>query len=415
MYTDDYSEELENEEDSSYKQTSSNPENKVNTKLIIVFVLLLVIIGLVIFILKGKQGSASNSYTLTVIPDVITVPLGKNQSIAYDVRKGGVIVPNAVVNITLENENIANVDNTIITGLNYGRTKLIATYTADNGKTYQTSKDVIVADGDPSVHVTGVTFPDGDLQMPLNGTYDITLTILPPSGYVESKIITSSNTNVVTVSSTGTLTAVSEGTSVVTIDINNGMFKKDINVYVSKENVVSTVTTKATAITLSTSVKSLNVGETATIKYTISPSNASKSNIKWKSSNTSVLTVDSNGKVKAIKEGTATITVTTSNNISDSISIKVNDKAKQISAIDFPMKELALLVGHSQLITPTISPADATNKKLTYTSSNTSVVKVTPSSDTLSATIQAVGAGEAVVTIKSDNGVEKKINIIAIG
>ena len=413
MYTDDYSEELENEEDSSYKQPTV--EKKFDFKIIIALVLLIVIVVLVVVIFSGKKGGANNSYTLTVIPDVITVPLGKNQNIAYDVRKGGVIIPNAVVRITLENDSIASIDNTVITGLNYGKTKLVATYTADNGKTYQTSKDIIVADGDPNIRATGITFPDGDLEMPLNGTYDINLTVLPPNGYIESRIITSSNTNVVTVNNKGTIIAVGEGTAIVSINVNNGVFTKDINVSVSREHTVSTVTASPVVITLSTAVKSLNVGDTATINYTISPSNASKSNLKWKSSNTNVLTVDNNGKVKAIKEGKATITVTTSNNVSDSISIQVNEKGNQISNIDFPMKDLALLLGQSQLITPTVTPSDASNKKLTYTIDNTSIASVVPSSDTLSATIQALAPGETVLTIKADNGVEKKVNIIVVG
>lgn len=413
MYTDDYSEELENEEDSSYKQPTV--EKKFDFKIIIALVLLIVIVVLVVVIFSGKKGGANNSYTLTVIPDVITVPLGKNQNIAYDVRKGGVIIPNAVVRITLENDSIASIDNTVITGLNYGKTKLVATYTADNGKTYQTSKDIIVADGDPNIRATGITFPDGDLEMPLNGTYDINLTVLPPNGYIESRIITSSNTNVVTVNNKGTIIAVGEGTAIVSINVNNGVFTKDINVSVSREHTVSTVTASPVVITLSTAVKSLNVGDTATINYTISPSNASKSNLKWKSSNTNVLTVDNNGKVKAIKEGKATITVTTSNNVSDSISIQVNEKGNQISSIDFPMKDLALLLGQSQLITPTVTPSDASNKKLTYTIDNTSIASVVPSSDTLSATIQALAPGETVLTIKADNGVEKKVNIIVVG
>ncbi len=413
MYTDDYSEELENEEDSSYKQPTV--EKKFDFKIIIALVLLIVIVVLVVIIFSGKKGGANNSYTLTVIPDVITVPLGKNQNIAYDVRKGGVIIPNAVVRITLENDSIASIDNTVITGLNYGKTKLVATYTADNGKTYQTSKDIIVADGDPNIRATGITFPDGDLEMPLNGTYDINLTVLPPNGYIESRIITSSNTNVVTVNNKGTIIAVGEGTAIVSINVNNGVFTKDINVSVSREHTVSTVTASPVVITLSTAVKSLNVGDTATINYTISPSNASKSNLKWKSSNTNILTVDNNGKVKAIKEGKATITVTTSNNVSDSISIQVNEKGNQISNIDFPMKDLALLLGQSQLITPTVTPSDASNKKLTYTIDNTSIASVVPSSDTLSATIQALAPGETVLTIKADNGVEKKVNIIVVG
>ena len=396
MYTDEYSDELENDNDNGFENETNDTQpkssNGINIKLVIVIVLLIIIGVLVSFILKGKNGT--KDYVLTIRPDVITVPLGKSQNIAYDVRKNGVIVPNANVKIMIENEDIASADNTVITGQSYGKTKL---------------------DGDPNVRATGVTFPDGDLKMPLNGTYDIVLTVLPPNGYIDSRTITSSNTNIVKVNNKGNLTAVGEGTAIVSIDVNNGLFKKDINVVVSKDNVVSTITSTPVVITLSTSVKTLNVGDSATIKYTMTPTNASASSLKWTSSNTNVITVDSNGKVKALKEGMATITVTTSNNVSDSINIQVNEKSNQITKIDFPMDDFAFLVGESELIRPTITPSNATNKKLTYTSSDPSIIKVTPSSDTLSATLNALSPGSVVLTIKADNGVEKKINVTAVG
>ena len=413
MYTDEYSDELENDNE-NFAETGEQikPQNGFNIKLVIVIILLIIVGVLITFILKGN--SSSKDYVLTIRPDTITIPLGKSQNIAYDVRKNGVIVPNANVKLVIENEDIASADNTVITGVSYGKTKLIAMYTSLNGKTYQSSKEITIADGDPNVRATGVTFPDGDLSMPLNGTYDIALTVLPPNGYIDSRVITSSNTNVVKVNNKGNLTAVGEGTAIVSIDVNNGLFKKDINVVVSKENTVSTVTSNPVVITLSGSVKALNVGDSATLKYTITPANANTSSLKWKSSNTNVLTVDSNGKVKAIKEGMATITVTTPNNVSDSVNIQVNEKANQITKIDFSMSNFAFLVGESEVIKPTITPSNATNK-LTYTSSDPSIIKVTPSSDTRSVTLNALAPGSVVLTIKADNGVEKKINITAIG
>lgn len=413
MYTDEYSDELENDNE-NFVETGEQikPQNGFNIKLVIVIILLIIVGVLITFILKGNGGS--KDYVLTIRPDIIIIPLGKSQNIAYDVRKNDVIVPNANVKLVIENEDIAIADNTVISGQSYGKTKLIAMYTADNGKTYQSSKEITVADGDPNVRATGVTFPDGELSMPLNGTYDIALTVLPPNGYIDSRIITSSNTNIVKVNNKGNLTAVGEGKAIVSIDVNNGLFKKDINVVVSKENTVSTVTSNPVVITLSGSVKALNVGDSATIKYTITPSNANTSSLKWKSSNTNVLTVDSYGKVNAIKEGMATITVTTPNNVSDSINIQVNEKANQITKIDFSMSNFAFLVGESEVIKPTITPSNATNK-LTYTPSDPSIVKVTPSSDTRSVTLNALAPGSVVLTIKADNGVEKKINITVIG
>ena len=69
-------------------------------------------------------------------------------------------------------------------------------------------------------------------------------------------------------------------------------------------------TVSVTNITLSSESISLVEGDSETLTATVSPSNATNKNVIWKSSNTSVATVN-NGVVTAIKAGTATITVTT--------------------------------------------------------------------------------------------------------
>ena len=67
----------------------------------------------------------------------------------------------------------------------------------------------------------------------------------------------------------------------------------------------------ATGVTLNKNTLSLGTGESETLIATVSPDNATNKTVKWDSSDTSVATVDSNGKVTALKKGTATITVTT--------------------------------------------------------------------------------------------------------
>jgi len=72
-------------------------------------------------------------------------------------------------------------------------------------------------------------------------------------------------------------------------------------------------TVAPTKVTLNKTSATLVKGKTLTLKATLTPSNAS-TKFTWSSSDKSVATVDSNGKVKAVKKGTATITVKTSNN-----------------------------------------------------------------------------------------------------
>lgn len=76
-----------------------------------------------------------------------------------------------------------------------------------------------------------------------------------------------------------------------------------------------------TSVSLDIKEKTVNIGEEFTLIVTVTPDNASDKSVKWTSSDSEVASVDQTGKVKALKDGTTTITVTT------------NDGAKQASCV----------------------------------------------------------------------------------
>ena len=87
-----------------------------------------------------------------------------------------------------------------------------------------------------------------------------------------------------------------------------------------------------TSVSLNKTALTLDVGKSYTLTKTVSPSNAVTS-YNWSSSNTSVATVDSNGKVTAKKAGTATITVKTSNGKTANCKVTVNLPTPQITSL----------------------------------------------------------------------------------
>ena len=87
-----------------------------------------------------------------------------------------------------------------------------------------------------------------------------------------------------------------------------------------------------TSVSLNKTSLTLDVGKSYTLTKTVSPSNAATS-YTWSSSNTSVATVDSNGKVTAKKAGTATITVKTSNGKTATCKVTVNLPTPQITSL----------------------------------------------------------------------------------
>ena len=88
-----------------------------------------------------------------------------------------------------------------------------------------------------------------------------------------------------------------------------------------------------TSVALNKTTLTLDTGKTSNLKATVYPSNAANKKCTWSSSNTSVATVDSNGKVTAKKAGTATIMVKTSNGKTANCKVTVNLPTPQITSL----------------------------------------------------------------------------------
>ena len=124
---------------------------------------------------------------------------------------------------------------------------------------------------------------------------------------------------------------------------------------------------------------SLKVGASAQLTATVKPDNATNKTVSWDSSDNSVAKV-SDGKVTALKAGTATITAT-AGDISSLITVTVADVPVPVTSVSVSGDgvsggKLALKSGASAQLTATVKPDNATDRKVTWTSSDSSVANV---------------------------------------
>ena len=159
--------------------------------------------------------------------------------------------------------------------------------------------------------------------------------------------------------------------------------------------------TPVSSVSMNLSSKTLKVGATTQLTATVAPSNASNQTVLWKSSNDSVATVSSSGLVTAKAAGTATITATARDGSGRKATATITVNEVKVTGITVSPTSKTMNIDATAQLTATVSPSNATNKAVTWSSSNTAVASV--SSGGL-VTAKAVGTATITATAKDGSG-----------
>ncbi len=164
------------------------------------------------------------------------------------------------------------------------------------------------------------------------------------------------------------------------------------------------------SIKLSTSSLELTVGDQKSLNATVSPSNATNKKITWASSRPNVASVTIDGIVEGISAGSAVITATSANGIKANCDIVVKEKVTPVTSLTLDRTTLTMTEGDTQTLSATVKPDNATDKTVTWSSSNTAVATVDGGK------VTAVAPGTATITAKAGDKtatcavtVEKKV------
>ena len=307
---------------------------------------------------------------------------------------------------TSSNENVAKVVDGVVTPVGIGEALITAT-TNDGGY-----KDTCAVSVKPvaatKLTIGASTNAEGGDKIKLD------VAVEPANAYDKTVKFSSSDEAVATVDADGNVTfAMVDAEKTVEITAATTYTNADFGIDTVSDTIEITVAPKdvsvpVTGVALDKTEVSVAKGEKATLTATVTPDNAEVKTVTWSSSDEKVATVV-DGVVTAVAEGTATITVKTTDGgftasctvtvtapKAESVTILINEEAPEND-------EFSMMNGRSRRISATVSPADAA-QNVTFAAADTSVVTIE------NGLITAVGEGKTAITATAD-GASKTITV----
>ncbi len=154
---------------------------------------------------------------------------------------------------------------------------------------------------------------------------------------------------------------------------------------------------------------SLAIGETEQLSVNFTPIDTNQKSVTWSSSNTAVASISSSGLVTALSAGSTTITATAIAKNGDSLqsTLSLNVHSVAVTGVTLNTTSAELGLNKTMQLTANVQPNNATNKNVTWSSSNNTVASVTQQG-----VVEGLTLGSTVITAKTvDGNYEAKCNI----
>ena len=300
----------------------------------------------------------TNSYTFTDIDDIYTPSVDITPSNATNTKLKWLSSDKSIATVNIISGKITPVGN--------GKCKI---------NVYATDGSGLVAQLDVKVDIKAksVSFENSEYNITSAGQkINVNASVLPEKTNNKTLEYKSSNEKIAVVDGEGNVTPVGNGTcqiTATTTDGSNLQAKCNVNVDI-KPIKVTDIKIRQKSYTI------ISLNQTPSFRTTITPSNATNKEVKWTSSNENIAAVSENGIVTPVKNGTCKIIATTTDgtNLSASIDITVDFK---VTSISFSTKSYTITsVNQTPSFREKISPSNAANKSVKWTSSNENVAKV---------------------------------------
>ncbi|MBR0298105.1 MAG: Ig domain-containing protein [Bacteroidales bacterium] len=335
-------------------------------------------------IITAKAGNKTAECTVTVSPkriDVTMLLLNKTELsmiVGEEYPLVATIVPENATERTIQwstsAPEIATVDNGKVTAVKEGFAKIVAYV---DGKTAECSVTI------DYIPVQSITLAPSDLTLYEGEEHTLSATITPENATYQSVLWSTTDDKIANVEN-GKVVAIKKGSAKIKGEANGKTAECQVEVLSSVAN-----------ISLDKNELGMKVGDTQTLNAVITPEDATlRESLVWASSDENVVIVDQSGKVDAIKEGTATVSVSVEGKKAECV---ITVDYVHVSSIDLSQTEATLFIGDALTLTATLNPSNVTYNTIEWTSSDENVVVVSGNGQ-----VSAVGKGSAIVSAKSD-------------
>ena len=347
--------------------------------------------------------------SVTISPNVLNLKVGETSSLTYNISPSNADIKST--EWSSSNTGVVSVDKDgKVSAVGIGTANVVIKVVGQDNS--EASDSIVVNVISQYISVNSVTLVDTNNNtlsnsINLNIGEEVTIKFLlnPSNATLKETNWTNSDSSKVSMKDSvgyALIKGLEVGSSDIEITVKDydGNVKTDsvkVNVINSNQPVlVSSIALSPTSVTL-------NPNGTYKFNVTVSPSNATNKGVIWSSSNTNVVSVDQNGNIKALKDGTAKIRVTAQDGSGKYAEASVTVESSKptnvlVTGVSLNASTVKMYVGQSYQLIHTIKPSNATNKGVTWSSSNTNVVSVS------NGKIVGKSSGKARITVTTNDG-----------
>ena len=320
---------------------------------------------------------------ITLSQNTLNLNTGNNATLTYTITPAN--ATNKRVTWSSSDMNVISVVDGVVTANRAGSSTI--TVTTEDGSFFDTCTITVA---DVAVLAKSISLDRTTIDVDKDISTTLTATILPENTTNKNVVWSSSKPTIAKVEN-GLVTGLAKGQTVITAKTSDG------------SNLTASCTVNVlipvTGISLNKNSINLNPNGTTQLVATVLPANASNTNIIWETSNPSVITVNK-GLVTAKTIGSATITARTEDgNYTAVCVINVTNAVVNVQSISLNKNNLEVITSEVQRLVATITPSNATNQNINWSTNNDKVATVTNTGE-----VTALSAGTATITATSVDG-----------